>query len=125
MAVTINFTEATVVFCTAQHDVYHGSGSRLVQFNFEIQLKACRTTFEYSTTTLKDHASDVYLVHLHVESFLKYLISTSYLPFLCVWLCGKLGYLRTLLLIASPRVNPCSQSYVDTYMHCLSSTYKY
>ena len=41
-----------------------------MHLNSEIQLVACIRIIEYPTTTLEDHVSVVYLVHLHVESSL-------------------------------------------------------
>ena len=80
-----------------------------MHLNSEIQLMAYRRIFEYPTTTLEDHASIVYSVYLHVESSLKHLISTAHMPYLCVWLCGKLGYTYTLLL-HHPESNPAAKA---------------
>ena len=56
---------------------------------------AYRRIFEYPTTKLEDHAGIVHFVYLlmNVESSLRY--NTAHQPYLCFWLCGKLGYTCT------------------------------
>ena len=51
------------VFYTENSRIF---GSRLMQLNSEIQLKAYMRIFEYSTSTLEDRASIVYSVYQHI-----------------------------------------------------------
>ena len=66
----------------------------------------------------------VYSIYLHVESTLKHLISTAHLPYLCVWVCGKLGYMYTLwILICIAR--PYLSTSAGALCFCLSSVCTY